>query len=173
MVLMGLSRKQLGRDEIEVMHLRTHAKALFWPVVLMLVLAAVVGAGFALLPQNLRPWGPWAIAGLCLVAFVAWVFAPFLRWLTTTFTLTTRRIITRRGIITKTGHDLPLSRINDVTYEKGLLDRVLGCGTLVLQTAAEDPVVLHDVPDVERVHVQITELLFGDDSQRADGHHDE
>ena len=78
--------------------------------------------------------------------------------------MTTRRIITRRGLITRTGHDLPLNRINDVTYERGLLDRILGCGTLVLSTAADDPLTLPDVPHVEQVHLQMTEVLFGSQS---------
>ena len=39
---------------------------------------------------------------------------------------------------------------------------MFGCGTLHVQTAAEDgTVVLDDVPDVEQVHREMTELLFG------------
>ena len=102
---------------------------------------------------------------LAAAALAAWVVAPYLRWLTTTYTLTDRRIITRRGILHKSGHDLPLSRINNVAYERSLLDRMLGCGTLILTTAAEAPVALHDIPDVEGVHVLMTELLFGDDQR--------
>jgi membrane protein YdbS with pleckstrin-like domain len=53
-------------------------------------------------------------------------------------------------------------RINDVSYERTLLDRILGCGTLYVQTAAEGGTIeLKDVPDVERVHLEMTELLFG------------
>ncbi len=40
---------------------------------------------------------------------------------------------------------------------------MLGCGTLILETAAGQPLLLPDVPDVERVHVTITELLFRDE----------
>jgi membrane protein YdbS with pleckstrin-like domain len=86
---------------------------------------------------------------------------PFLRWRTRTYTLTTRRLVTRSGILSKRSHDLPLSRVNDVSSERGLTDRVLGCGTLVVQTAAEGgSIVLVDVPDVEHVHATVTELLL-------------
>jgi hypothetical protein len=52
-----------------------------------------------------------------------------------------------------------------VSYERQILDRLLGCGTLVISAASEfGQIRLHDVPDVERVHLQITELLFGSDS---------
>ena len=58
---------------------------------------------------------------------------------------------------------MPLRRINNVNYERSLTDRMLGCGTLILETAAGQPLTLPDVPKVERVHVAITELLFSDD----------
>jgi uncharacterized membrane protein YdbT with pleckstrin-like domain len=90
------------------------------------------------------------------------VLIPFLRWRTTTYTITNRRLITRSGIVNKIGKDLPLNRINEVSYERSLMDRILGCGSLNVQTAAEDGmVVLRDVPNVEHVSREITQLLFG------------
>jgi uncharacterized membrane protein YdbT with pleckstrin-like domain len=157
---MGLPADLLGEGEVEVLHLRSHAKALIAPVLLFILLAVLTGLAEALVPPVTQPWSGWVIAGLALVGMVAWSFLPFLRWWTTTYTFTNRRIITRRGIITKTGHDLPLSRINNVAYERSLIDRIFGCGTLQLTTAADEPVVLDDIPDVERVHVVMTELLF-------------
>ena len=85
------------------------------------------------------------------------VLVPLLRWWTTTYTVTNRRLITRRGILNKIGTDLPLNRIHEVSSERSLLDRMLGCGTLNVATAAEDgTVVLADVPDAEHVHTEIT-----------------
>lgn len=160
---MGLPPDQLGRDEVEVLHLRTHVKALVVPALLLLVVAVVSGFAFALLPPGWQPWGSWVVLLLTLIGLALWVVVPFLKWLTTTYTFTNRRIITRRGIIVRTGHDLPLTRINNVAYRRGPIDQILGCGTLVLTTAAEAPVTLDDIPDVERVHVVMTELLFGGD----------
>lgn len=162
---MGLPKRHLGADEVEVLHLRTHGKALVGPVLVLLVTAVLVGIAVAAAPPDWQPWANWTLFGLGGVIVIAWVLLPYLRWLTTTYTVTDRRIITRRGIINRSGHDLPLSRINNVTYERDLLDRILGCGTLRLTTAAEAPVALHDVPDVERVHVMMTELLFTDDER--------
>jgi len=161
----GLPAKFLGVDEVEVLHLRTHGKALVAPTLVLLVLAVVAGVGLAAIPATWQPWAGLAEFVLVALALAAWVVVPYLRWLTTTYTLTNRRIITRRGIVHKTGHDLPLSRINNVAYARSLLDRMLGCGTLILTTAAEAPVELHDIPDVERVHVLMTELLFDQDAQ--------
>jgi hypothetical protein len=56
-----------------------------------------------------------------------------------------------------------------VAYEKGLLDRILGCGTLIISDATENAgVVLPDVPNVERVHLQISDLLFDNDDGADD-----
>lgn len=63
---------------------------------------------------------------------------------------------------TRTGHDLPLSRISDIQLEKNVDDRLFGCGTLFLQTSADDPLKLDDVPKVEIVQVEISNLLFHD-----------
>lgn len=160
---MGLDPKLLGAGEVEVLHLRTHVKALIMPAIALVLTAVLSGFAFALLPQGWQPWGSWVVLVLVLVAVGVWVVVPFIRWLTSTYTFTNRRIITRRGIITQTGHDLPLTRIVNVAYQRGVLDRMLGCGTLILTTAADMPVTLEDIPDVERVHVMMTELLFGED----------
>mgnify|MGYP001296184206 CR=1 FL=1 len=157
---MALSPRLLGDGEGVVAHMRTHVKALVAPVLALVVIAALAGVAGWFVPVDWRGYGWPALAVAAAVAVVAFVAVPTLRWATTTYTVTDHRIITRRGIITRVGHDLPITRINDVSYRRGLLDRLLGCGTLVLTTAAEDPVYLRDIPDVEAVHVLVANLLF-------------
>jgi uncharacterized membrane protein YdbT with pleckstrin-like domain len=159
---MGLPPELLGAGEVVVLSLRTHVKALFMPAVVLVLVAIAIGVSFAL-PTNVQPWANWVILAVGVLALIFWVLVPFLRWSTTTYTFTNRRIITRRGIINKSGHDLPLTRIVNVAYSRDLSDRIFGCGTLSLTTAADEPVTLDDIPDVERVHVMMTELLFGGD----------
>lgn len=159
---MGFPGKQLGAGEYVVTHMRTHAKALVLPALGLIAAGALTGIGAALVPSRYRPEAQLVIAGLGLALAVWWAVLPFLRWSTTTYTITNHRVISRSGILTKIGKDLPLMRINDVSYDRSLLDRMLGCGTLNIQTAADGgPVVLTDVPDVEHVHVEMSELLFG------------
>ena len=154
----------LGADEHVVIHTRTHAKALILPALALILIGAAVGVGTALMPAAARPAGSLAVIAVGLVLAVWWVVVPYLRWWTTTYTITNRRLITRSGILNKTGLDLPLNRILEVASERSLLDRMLGCGTLNISTAAEDGmVVLSDVPDAEHVHTEISDLLFGTD----------
>ena len=159
---MGLPPKLLGADEYEVIHTRTHAKALVGPALLLILLGAAVGAGVALVPTEFRPIGQVAVAALGALPLIWWVILPFLRWRATTYTITNRRLITRRGVLNKVSLDVPLNRIHEVSQERSLSDRMFGCGTLQIQTAAEDGlVVLADVPEVEHVHAEMTGLLFG------------
>jgi uncharacterized membrane protein YdbT with pleckstrin-like domain len=158
----ALPQKLLGADEHVLIHTRTHVKAMILPVLAFILIAAAVGIGAALIPREARPIGQIAILVLGIVLAIWLVILPFLRWRTTTYTITNRRLITRSGIFNKVGKDLPLNRINEVSYERSLMDRMLGCGSLIVQTAAEDgTIVLHDVPDVEHVNLQMSQLLFG------------
>jgi len=160
---MGVSPKRLGDGERVVVSTRTHAKALVVPIVVFIVISGFAGFLAALVPSD-QAWLRWIVAAIAIVAAAMWVLRPFLEWLTASYTVTNRRLITRRGILTRRGHDLPLRRIHDVSYERQLLDRLLGCGTLVISAASEHGQVrLPDVPDVERLHLTVTELLFGDD----------
>ena len=163
---MGISKKLLSDGEHVVLSVRTHPKALIGPgAVLILVVAGVITAAMMQPEASIMI----AVAVVAVVALILWVVIPFLRWVTSTYTVTNRRLITRHGIITRTGRDIPLFRINDVAYEKGLLDRILGCGTLVISDATEKAgVVLPDVPNVERVHLQISDLLFANDDGNDD-----
>ncbi|WP_405056051.1 PH domain-containing protein [Kribbella sp. NBC_01505] len=160
---MAISAKLLGEDEYVVVSTRTHWKALIFPVFLLLVvaggggfLAAIVPAGGMQTPARI------AILAVGVVVLAAFAVKPFLNWFFSMYTLTNRRLITRHGILTRTGRDIPLMRINDVSYEHGLMDRILGCGTLNIESAGErGQVVLPDVPHVEHVHLQMSDLLFG------------
>jgi membrane protein YdbS with pleckstrin-like domain len=164
---MGISQKLLSDGEHVVLSVRTHVKALIAPAAtLVLVVAAVLTAATIYSDNSVVVL---TAAGLGVLVLIIWSFIPFLRWATSTYTVTNRRLITRHGIFTRTGRDIPLFRINDVAYEKGLLDRLLGCGTLIISDATEKAgVVLPDVPNVEKVHLQISDLLFANDDGNDD-----
>ena len=66
----------------------------------------------------------------------------------------------------------PLSRINDITFSHSLLERVLGTGTLVIESAGErGQVVLADVPNVEQVQRKVYDLVEDTDERLRAGQH--
>lgn len=157
----GVNAKLLNDGEHVVLSTRTHVKALFVPALVLIVVCGLAGY-LSSLPSGSGAgvWLViiWVVGAAILLAFCV---TPFLRWLATTYTVTDRRLITRRGVLTRRGHDIPLNRISDVSYERGLLDRVLGCGTLIVSDASErGDVLLHDIPRVERAQLMLSEQLF-------------
>lgn len=163
---MALLRKLLNHDESVLVSTRTHAKAMLGPAVFLILIAGLAGFLSALPTGTTRTVLQWVIWAGALVLIALLVVRPFLAWLTVSYTVTDRSLITRSGILNRRVHDIPLARIGDVSYERGILDRMLGCGTLVVSDGSEHGrVELHDVPQVELLHLQISELLF--DSRRA------
>ena len=159
---MALSKKLLSQDEVVVRHMHTHIKTLLPAIIVesILVIAAAVGSFYV--AENARDWARPTIWIAVLLLSIPLILVPWIKWITTTYTVTTKRVITRKGIIKRTGHDLPLTRISDIQIEKDFDDRIFGCGTLALQTSADDPLLLRDVPKVETVQVEISNLLFHD-----------
>jgi uncharacterized membrane protein YdbT with pleckstrin-like domain len=158
-------------EQVEL-DLHPHVRVLLRPVLVLLLLVPTASFAAARVPPGVAQ-GPTraVLAGLALLVLAAFVLRPFLRWRTTRYVVTDRRLITRRGVVARSGRDVPLSRVTDVSFSHGLLERVLGCGTLVVESAGErGPLVLADVPGVERVQGLLLELA--DDLERRDLEHD-
>lgn len=164
---MAISSKLLNPGEEVIVDTRTHVKALLVPLLWLVVLLAAGTAGQVFIDHDTTNLVLWAV----VVLVVLWlVVRPVLVWLTTTYTFTNRRLITRRGIIVRKGHDMPLARINDIAYEFGLIDRVLGCGTLIISVASEDGQIrLHDIPRVEETQRRLNHMLQGEPAGGNDG----
>ena len=163
---MTLPRKLMIDGEQTVMTTRTHVKVLFVPVVILLA----VGAAGGFLAARVDPGAPrWVVIGIAVVLALLGSVLPFLRWFLWTYTLTNKRIVEQKGILTRTGRVIPLSRINDVAFEKNLNDRILGCGTLIIHDASEQAgLELRDIPHIEDIHRTLTGLV-----DRAHGGSDE
>jgi uncharacterized membrane protein YdbT with pleckstrin-like domain len=166
MIRLMVKDSHLAAGESFVFTAHSHWKNIAIPT-LVTVLAAAV-AGLALLewlpdPED-QAWQRWAVvavAGALILVFGVW---PLIVWLASTDTLTTRRLISRRGVFSREGKDIPIDRVQSVSYRQSLLDRILGCGTLVVQTAGEtSDVELDDVAHIERRILQIQEIILDEE----------
>lgn len=148
----------LSEGERIVAHRHPHFKMLVGPVILAVV-TIVAGSWLAVLAREATP--PWDLVSLIAIAAVAFVvltwgvLGPFVRWRTTHFVVTTDRVIHREGVIRRTGIDIPMGRIHSVRFEHDLLDRIFGCGTLVIESASDQPLQFDDIPGVESIHTAI------------------
>ncbi len=160
---MAIDKDLLNEGETIVISTRTHPKALILPILALVVLLAIGVVVQQVIDQEIVTLVVWVIVA---VGVVWLVLRPFLVWMTATYAITTRRLITRHGVITRRGHDIPLSRISDVAYEKDLIDRMLGCGTLIISDAStHGQVALPDIPRIEKVQRDLSDLLHDIHSQ--------
>lgn len=171
---MAISKKLLNPGERLIISTRQHPKALFVPILLLVVLLAVAVAAQTMLEdegaQRVLTYVVWVLAVLGILWFTV---RPFFVWLTTVHAFTDRRLITRNGIITRRGHDIPLARVSDISIEINLIDRPFGCGSLLIADASTHGLVrLNDIPHVEAAQRQLNELLHelhrGPSAPRAD-----
>jgi membrane protein YdbS with pleckstrin-like domain len=163
----AISRRLLNEGETVVVDTRTHIKALLWPLICLVILLAVGTYAQTKIDNGTVMLVVWILLACLAVWFV---LRPLVVWATATYTFTDRRLITRHGVIVRRGHDIPLARISDVAYEFGPIDRLLGCGTLVISDAStHGQVKLHDIPHVEDTQRKLNELLHGTNDASA-GH---
>ncbi len=168
-VVTGIPKRLLGEGEHVVLAMRPHWKELVGPALMLLVVSPLASYAAAVLPDgSTQPWLRLAVGVVALGVVLRWAGWPFVKWLTTAFVVTDRRIITRVGVISRSGRDMPISRINDVTFQhEGLLERILGCGTLTVESAGETgQLVMRDVPGVEEVQRDVYRLAEDDEERR-------
>jgi uncharacterized membrane protein YdbT with pleckstrin-like domain len=79
----------------------------------------------------------WPLAAV-FIGFAAWVVYRYFVWTYTHFVLTDRRVISRSGIVSKRGTEIPLERINNIDFHQRLFERAIGAGDLSIESAGRD-----------------------------------
>jgi uncharacterized membrane protein YdbT with pleckstrin-like domain len=173
---MGYPTRLLSEGERIDLELRPHWKALVIPIITLLVTCAVAGLLLTVAPRPSETSGEvsWIAIGVVALAVILYcTVRPWLHWLASNYVITNRRLIIRLGFVHRVGRDLPLEKINDVSFRHdSLLDRMLGCGTLVVESAGEHgQVLLNDIPRVEETQREISTLISGDPAAGAQAQH--
>jgi uncharacterized membrane protein YdbT with pleckstrin-like domain len=158
---MAKDSRLLGDDEQLVVDTHPHWKALLLPAVAVPVVVGLASwAVFAMGDFTGRGYAQIAVVVVAVLLLVWVSLLPWLRWRTTRFMVTSRRVVIRSGVISRTGRDIPLTRVNDVTFTHGLVDRLLGCGTLLIESGGErGQLVIGELPRVEEIQRQLSDLV--------------
>ncbi|MCR2785202.1 MULTISPECIES: PH domain-containing protein [unclassified Microbacterium] len=153
--------------ELKVARLRGHARRLFWSALVLIAVAGAVGYFYGNVPVPFEEWMlPTAAAALVLLLVVL----PFLVWFSRTYTITTRRVIARSGLLTTHRNELAHARGYTIRERRGPLQRLWGAGTLILSNGVDAPLVMKNVPAVSLVHevladqVEVSQILAHRDS---------
>lgn len=143
------------RPEEVVIRLRSHARMLALPVLLILALA---GAVPYLGPRLDEEWQQWALYGGAGVLFLVAVVWPFAVWAGRSYTITTRRVVLKSGVLVRNRQELLHARDNDIRLRASGLQLVFGSGDIVIDSGSARPAVLRDVPRAGLVQSALVEL---------------
>ncbi|BDT94512.1 membrane protein [Nocardia sputorum] len=161
---MGYPEDVLAPDERLLLHRHPHWKMLFWPIVTLIVATALAGFTGGLVSQKATGTTGSALLITVLVVYAAILLwrcvAPIVSWKSTHFIVTDRRVLVRQGVLTHTGIDIPMSRISSVQFRHGLFDRLLGTGTLIIESSSSEPLEYDDIPSVQQVHALLYHQVF-------------
>lgn len=162
---MAYPTRLLGDGETLVHEFRPHGQALLWPAL------ALIGTAFLTsflltelgatgpVPSAVAPAARVLVIVAALASLLFLTLIPVAKWLSIRYLITDRRLITRWGLLTREGRDLPLARLTDVRYTAGPLQRTLGTGTMFVETMGDSgPLVMRCVPDVETVQRELFRL---------------
>jgi uncharacterized membrane protein YdbT with pleckstrin-like domain len=160
-------------DEKVALHLRPHWKVMVLPTLVLILGAGAVVTGLALGWDSVAIY---IVAAIALALIVWLTFAPWLRWRTTHYIFTNERIIFQHGVFSRDRRDIPLMRVNDHAMSQSFFERILGCGTLTIESAGErGQTVLTDIPHVGMVQTKLYEMVehdrdihsYNDDERRS------
>lgn len=168
---MGYPQKLLSDGESVEFEMRPHWRALIAPAA---VLVLVVFALFFVIRMidnlfdtaGIQNVGTWLSVIVAVFVLIVFVIRPFLYWITTQYVFTNRRIIVRSGLIARHGRDMPLSKVNNVSFDISAVGRLLNYGMLTVDSASDEALVINDVPNVEQIQRDVNRLHEEDDERR-------
>lgn len=150
----GEAEHDLGRPvrpEVVVLQLRRHGRRLTFSVIALFAIAVASGVWIGSFTSE---WLNILAAIAAALALVLFVVFPLLLWLTERITVSTKRIILRRGIFVRHRSELPLSRVREVRSRHSLIQRMFGSGDIEIFVGTEARLV----PDVPAVDLAVDAL---------------
>jgi len=131
---MPFPRKLLNDGEDVVLDLRPHWWFLAGPVAALVALIIVSIVVQAKVDNNAVQL---VLGVVPVVLAMIWFLARYAKWSTTNFVVTTDRLIHRSGVIAKHGKEIPLERLNDISFHQSIFERLIGAGDLMIESGGE------------------------------------
>ena len=126
------------------------ARSLLLPALLVVAVLAFTAA--VSLPGEVRLLV--TLAGLAVAGL--WMIVEWVRWSSTSLTVTDHRVVLESGILSRESKVIPLDRIQDVSTRQSLAGRLFGYGTVEIDAAGPTGSELLDhVPDPDQLRDQV------------------
>ncbi|MFC5815449.1 PH domain-containing protein [Nonomuraea harbinensis] len=159
---MTIPDHHLTQGERRVRSFNPHWKRLVVPFIALLLIAAASGAAIYFVPDTWEyaSYARIAVVVIGLILMTIWSFVPYLQWKNTGYVLTTHRFSISTGVLNKSTDEIPMAKVNTVSSDQTLFERLLGCGTLTVESAGErGEIVLRDIPRIQEVRTELFRLL--------------
>ncbi|GAA2800345.1 MULTISPECIES: PH domain-containing protein [Crossiella] len=162
------SDEYLLDTERRVIRVRRHWASLLWDIFeAMALLAGAVMISYLLPPdawiiQNLL----WYAALVILLRFAYIV----IDWWVERLVITDKRFMITSGVFTTKVAMMPVTKVTDLTFERTMTGRMLGYGTIVVESAGQIQALnkIEYLPKPEQINDAISELVFGDKKAQAE-----
>jgi membrane protein YdbS with pleckstrin-like domain len=161
---MAYPERLLTDDETIVREFRPHWRMLLIPVLWVIAGIFAVWLVYQVPPDNGTV--DLVTSGVVVIALIPAAIIPFISWWFTGYILTSERLITRNGILSRSGIEIPLENINDVMFSQNVFERILKSGDLLIESAGESGQSrFSDIPNPE----DFQSLLYRTREQRTRG----
>src|SRR6478609_6069000 len=152
----GTSAQPAQPPERVIARLRSHARRLFWPSLVLIAVSGAVGFFVGRVSQVWEVVLLWSsAAAVVLLLFLL----PLTAWLSRRYVITNRRLIIRHGFFVRVRQELLHSRGYDVAIRRTWLQSLFRSGDVLINSGLEHPVVLKDVPKADQVQRALSELM--------------
>jgi uncharacterized membrane protein YdbT with pleckstrin-like domain len=150
--------------ERRVIRFRRHWVVIVSEVVQATVLMVILMVAASLLPpspvlSNLLWYG-----GLLVLIKACYKVS---EWWVEKVVITDKRVMLTQGVFTQKVGMMPLGKVTDLTFERTLNGRMMGYGTMIIESAGQIQALnrIDFLPDPEEVYEAISELVFGEKRQ--------
>jgi uncharacterized membrane protein YdbT with pleckstrin-like domain len=124
--------KLLNQGEDIILDLRPHWWRIF-PASVALAVGVIIGVLSLVYGNDAVK----ILAGIVVLVALGYFVQNYIKWTSENFVVTTERVIHRRGILAKSGIEIPLDRVNTVFFNQSVFERILGAGDLGVESAGE------------------------------------
>jgi uncharacterized membrane protein YdbT with pleckstrin-like domain len=156
---MAYAEKNLAPGETILYRARYHWVFYSFSIIVLILAGGLGLASLSATKQQAgdeigRPLG-WIAAAFVVIALVAFL-ARRIRANMDEFVVTNRRVIRKVGVFAREIQHAPIEKIQDVTIEQGIVGRMLGYGTVIVETASEKGMLVFPSiasPESMRTHI--------------------
>lgn len=162
------SDEYLLDSERRVIRVRRHWASLLWDIFeTIALLAGAVMISYLLPPENSFIQNLLWYAAMVILLRFAYIIVD---WWVERLIITDKRFMITSGVFTTKVAMMPITKVTDLTFERSMTGRMLGYGTIVVESAGQIQALnkIEYLPKPEQINDAISELVFGDKKAQAE-----